>query len=70
MEVEVIWNNKLSFSGLNDIDFSVPLDAESVDGGENGGFKPMELLAIGLAGCTAMDTISILQKKKPGILRI
>ncbi|HSB66198.1 MAG TPA: OsmC family protein, partial [Anaerolineales bacterium] len=25
---------------------------------------PMELIAIGLAGCTAMDTISILQKKR------
>ena len=29
-----------------------------------GGPRPMELLLIGLAGCTSMDVISILQKKR------
>jgi putative redox protein len=33
-------------------------------GGDDDGPRPMELLAIGFAGCTAMDVISILQKKK------
>jgi putative redox protein len=36
-------------------------------GGDNDGFRPMELIAIGLAGCTAMDTISILLKKRQEI---
>jgi putative redox protein len=31
---------------------------------EEGGPRPMELLLIGLAGCTAMDVVSILQKKR------
>ena len=31
---------------------------------QNDGFRPMELLAIGLAGCTGMDVISILKKKR------
>ena len=33
-------------------------------GGDNDGFRPLELLLVGLAGCTAMDVISILRKKR------
>ena len=67
MVTKVIWTDKLSFIGTGENDFAVPLDAEPAVGGENGGFQPMELIAIGLAGCTAMDTISILMKKRQDI---
>lgn len=43
---------------------SVTLDAAEHSGGENAGFQPMELLLVGLAGCTGMDVISILRKKR------
>lgn len=33
-------------------------------GGDDDGFRPMELLLVGLCGCTAMDAISIMLKKK------
>ena len=33
-------------------------------GGENTAARPMEFIVLGLAGCTGMDVISILQKKK------
>ena len=36
-------------------------------GGDNDGIEPMELVAIGLAGCTALDVISILQKKRQDV---
>ncbi len=42
----------------------VTLDASEANGGANLGFQPMELLAMGLAGCTAMDVIAILRKKR------
>ena len=42
----------------------VTLDAAAHDGGNNEGFRPMELLLVGLAGCTGMDVISILRKKR------
>lgn len=64
MEVNVTWKNKLAFTGNTETGFSIPLDSEEAAGGEGNGFLPMELIAIGLAGCTAMDTISILQKKR------
>jgi putative redox protein len=46
---------------------SVQLDASEPDGGHNTGFRPMELLLVGLAGCTAMDVISILRKKRQDV---
>ena len=67
VDVKVIWNDKLSFTGSGGNDISVRLEADSAPGGEIDGFKPMELIAIGLAGCTALDTMSILQKKQQDI---
>jgi putative redox protein len=42
----------------------VTLDADEHGGGQNAGFRPLELLLVGLAGCTGMDVISILRKKR------
>jgi putative redox protein len=42
----------------------VTLDAAEHGGGPNAGFRPMELLLVGLGGCTGMDVISILRKKR------
>jgi putative redox protein len=42
----------------------VTLDAQVTDGGQDTGFRPMEMLLVGLAGCTGMDVISILRKKR------
>ncbi len=67
MEANVVWNGKMAFTGKGETDFTLPMDAEIAVGGEDKGFQPMELIAIGLAGCTAMDVISILQKKRQGV---
>jgi putative redox protein len=64
LDATVTWNGNLSFSGAGNTGFTVPLDADPGSGGNNNGFRPLELMAISLAGCTAMDVISILQKKK------
>jgi len=64
MDAKVVWNGKMSFTGSADTGFPIALDASAVGGGENNGLRPLELLAIGLAGCTAMDVISILKKKR------
>lgn len=63
MEAKVKWRGKMSFIGSAETDFEVPLGADPAVGGDNDGFRPLELMAISLAGCTAMDVISILQKK-------
>jgi putative redox protein len=67
MEAKVTWSQGLTFEGQADTGFKVPLGASPTVGGDNDGFRPMELIAIGVIGCTAMDVISILQKKRQDI---
>ena len=65
MDASVVWKRSLSFTGTGHATgFSLPLGADPSVGGDNDGFRPAELLLVGLAGCTAMDVISILAKKR------
>lgn len=54
----------MAFQGAADSGFQQTMDSDESVGGENSAARPMEFIALGLAGCTAMDVISILQKKK------
>lgn len=45
----------------------VTLDSNELSGGQGAGFSPMEMLLVGLAGCTGMDVISILRKKRQDV---
>lgn len=67
MDAKVIWKQKMSFEGTADSGFTVPLGTTPEVGGDDDGFRPLELLAVGLAGCTAMDVVSILTKKKQDV---
>lgn len=61
---KVIWRDDLMFTAISSAGFTIPLDAAKDVGGHDTGISPMELLLTSLAGCTAMDVISILRKKK------
>ena len=64
MEANVSWKDGMRFIGAADSEFEVPMDATVKHGGQGKGASPMELFAIGLAGCSGMDVVSILRKKK------
>jgi len=64
MLASVKWNSRMSFTGIADSGFPIFLDTDESVGGDNRAARPLELIALGLAGCTAMDVISILQKKR------
>ncbi len=64
MNAKVTWKNGMSFTGSANTGFELPLGADPSVGGANDGFRPLELMAVSLAGCTAMDVISILRKKQ------
>ena len=67
MNAKVTWSGRLTFTGTAGSGFTIPLGADPSVGGDNDGFRPLELFAIGLAGCTAMDVISILLKKRQDV---
>jgi len=46
------------------------MDADAEAGGKNTGLRPMELLLIGIGGCSGMDIVSILKKKKEKVAGI
>jgi putative redox protein len=64
MKATVQWKENMTFIGTPDSGFAVQMDADSSFGGTNQGVRPMEMVALGLAGCTGMDVISILLKKR------
>lgn len=64
MESKVVWKGGMAFTGSSDSGYLIPLDAKKSAGGHDLGFQPLQLFAIGLVGCTGMDVISILQKKR------
>ena len=55
------------FEATNSLNKKVILDGpQSIGGGDNG-FRPMEMILIGLAGCSSFDVISILKKSRQPI---
>lgn len=65
--VEVSWQDEMYFAGSAGTGFELTLDAAPKVGGQNMGFRPPELILMGLAGCTAMDVLSILRKKRQDV---
>ena len=63
MKSRVTLVEKMYFNGELD-NHIIPLDADQSVGGENKGPRPKGLLLTSLAGCTAMDVISILRKMR------
>jgi putative redox protein len=57
----------LKFEGAAGSGFTLDMDGAPGSGGEGAGFRPMEMLLVGLAGCTGMDVISILRKKRQDV---
>ncbi len=66
-EVGVTWKGDMHFTATADTGFSLTLDAAPAVGGQDMGFRPLELMLISLAGCTGMDVISILKKKRQDV---
>lgn len=54
----------ITFIGKTDSNHWITLDGPESFGGSNAGIRPKELLLLALAGCTASDVVTILEKKK------
>ncbi|MRS11585.1 MAG: OsmC family peroxiredoxin [Actinobacteria bacterium] len=62
--VRVKWNGRRRFVGWDEAGHGLVMDATREGGGDGSGLRPIELVLYALAGCTAMDVISILEKKR------
>jgi putative redox protein len=66
-DAKVTYVQGLQFVGEASSGHAIVLDANPEFGGNNSGLRPMELLLLSLAGCSGMDIISILKKKKQDV---
>ena len=64
-QVSVTWQHEdLLLEAENDTGNKITLDSSVSVGGKNRGVRPLQLMLLSLAGCTSMDVLSILQKKR------
>jgi putative redox protein len=54
----------MQFVGEAGSGHAIVLDGRESSGGRDTGLSPMELILVGLAGCTAMDVVHILRRKR------
>lgn len=64
MHATLRWVQGMQFVATAGSGHGIVLDTGADHGGTNTGTRPMELLLDGLAGCTAMDVVSILRKMR------
>ena len=67
MKCRIKWLDHMSFVGESGSGHSVVMDGAPEAGGRDLGIRPMEMLLLGLGGCTAFDVVSILHKSRQQI---
>ncbi len=64
MKARVKWVEDVLFVGESGTGHTVVMDGPKEAGGHGTGMRPMELLLLGLGGCTSFDVIDILKKSR------
>jgi putative redox protein len=67
MKARVKWVQDVTFLGESGSGHAVVMDGPPEDGGRNLGVRPMEMLLLGMGGCTAFDVVHILKKARQPI---
>ena len=64
MKARIKWVQDATFLGESGSGHAVVMDGPADHGGRNLGVRPMEMLLLGMGGCTAFDVVSILKKSR------
>ena len=67
MTTVVKWQGKMAFEATTEGGHTVLMDASPEVGGEDRGPRPMEMVLMGLGGCTGIDVVLMLQKSKQAV---
>lgn len=68
MKARIKWVQDAMFLGESGSGHSVVMDGPEDHGGRNLGVRPMEMLLMGLGGCTSFDVMSILKKSRQNVV--
>jgi len=64
MKSKVKWLDNMTFVGESASGHAVVMDGPKEFGGQNLGIRPMEMLILGLGGCSAFDVMLLLKKSR------
>lgn len=64
VNIQIDWQGKRKFDAVGNSGHHVTMDAKAEVGGEDTGARPMELLLMGLGGCSGIDVTMILEKMR------
>jgi putative redox protein len=67
MKARVKWVEGICFMGEADSGHAVIMDGSPEVGGRNLGMRPMEMLLVGMGGCSSIDVVTILKKSRQAI---
>ena len=68
MKARVTWAGDLTFIGESNSGHSIAMSAGAANGGRDSCIRPMEMVLLGMGGCTAIDVVSILKKARQNVL--
>ena len=68
MKATVKWLDHMSFVAESGSGHSIVMDGSPDNGGRNLGVRPMEMVLMGMGGCTAFDVVLILQRSRQDIV--
>ena len=64
MNISVNWVDGMLMVGKSHSGHSITMDGPPEIGGDNLGVRPMEMLLLGVAGCTMIDVVTTLKKMR------
>ncbi len=67
MNISVKWIDGMLMVGKSDSGHAIVMDGPPEIGGEDLGVRPMEILLLGMAGCTMIDVVSTLEKMRENL---
>lgn len=68
MKARIKWVEHVTFVGESGSGHAVVMDGPPENGGRNLGVRPMEMVLLGLGGCTAFDVVDILKKARQDVV--
>jgi len=67
LKATINWKEEVTFSGETESGHTIIMDGPAEHGGRNLGARPMEMILLGLGGCTTFDVMHILKKSRQDV---
>jgi len=67
MKAKITWGGDAKFIAESETGHTIVMDGPADHGGKNQGARPMEMMLMGMGGCSSFDVIHILKKSRQDV---